>query len=153
MLRVTLIKMNSSLQIGNHVFKWGSRTFVMGILNITPDSFSGDGLISSGNLIEQSLRQAGHFLKYKADILDIGGESTRPGSQTVSADEEMGRVIPVIQAISQHFPQALISIDTYKACVAQEAFEAGARILNDVWALRADPDLASVAKTFNAPSF
>jgi dihydropteroate synthase len=123
----------------------------MGILNITPDSFSGDGLISSGNLIEQSLHQAEHFLEYNADILDIGGESTRPGSQTVSADEEMERVIPVIQALSKEFPEALISIDTYKSKVAQEAFKAGAHILNDVWALRADPNLASVAKTFNAP--
>jgi len=140
-----------SLQIGNHAFEWGSRTYVMGILNVTPDSFSGDGLMSNGDLLEQSLRQAGHFLRHHADILDVGGESTRPGSQPVTVDEELERVIPVIQAINKNFPDAIISIDTYKARVAEEAFKAGAHILNDVWALRADPDLASIAKAFNAP--
>lgn len=147
---MTLVK-SSSLQIGNHTFDWGSRTYVMGILNVTPDSFSGDGLMSHGDRVEQAVRQAGHFLKYGADILDVGGESTRPGSQTVSAEEEIERVAPVIQAVAKEFPEALISIDTYKARVAEEAFKAGARILNDVWALRADPRLASVAKHFNTP--
>ena len=139
------------LTIHNHTFEWGTRTYVMGILNVTPDSFSGDGLLYNGDQIEQSLRQAKYFIKYKADILDIGGESTRPGAQTLNADEEVGRVIPVIQAVSKQFPDALISVDTYKARVAEEAFKAGAHILNDVWALRADPELASVAKRFNAP--
>ena len=138
------------LTINGHIFDWGTRTYVMGILNVTPDSFSGDGLMSHGELIEQSLRQADYFLKHGADVLDIGGESTRPGSQIVSAEEEIERVVPVIQAISKQFPDALISIDTYKAKVAEEAFKAGAHILNDVWALRADPKLASVAKGFNA---
>lgn len=147
---MTLVK-SSSLQIGSRTFDWGSRTYVMGILNVTPDSFSGDGLMSHGNMVEQAVRQAGHFLKYGADILDVGGESTRPGSQTVSAEEELERVIPVIQALAKEFPEALISIDTYKARVAEEAFKAGAHILNDVWALRADPRLASVAKHFNTP--
>ncbi|NWG33400.1 MAG: dihydropteroate synthase [Chloroflexi bacterium] len=123
----------------------------MGILNVTPDSFSGDGLMAYGDRVEQSLRQAEHFLKHGADILDVGGESTRPGSQPVSAEEELERVIPVIRAIAGEFPNALISIDTYKAKVAEEAFKAGARILNDVWALRADPQLAFVAQAFNAP--
>ena len=134
----------------------------MGILNVTPDSFSGDGLIPplpSGegrgegrqDLLEQSLRQAEYFLKHGADILDIGGESTRPGSQPVSAQEEIERVFPVIQAVHGDFPDAVISIDTSKARVAQAGFFAGAHILNDVWGLRADPELAPVAKTFNAP--
>lgn len=123
----------------------------MGILNVTPDSFSGDGLLYNGDLIEQSLRQAEHFLKYGADILDVGGESTRPGSQPVSADEEMQRVIPVIAAIHAEFPDAIISIDTYKSQVAEAALHAGAHLLNDVWALRADPALASVAAAFRAP--
>ena len=140
-----------SLQIGSHIFDWGVRTYVMGILNVTPDSFSGDGLMSNGDLLEQSMRQAEHFLKHQADILDVGGESTRPGSQTVTTDEELGRVIPVIQSIHNNFPDTLISIDTYKARVAEEAFKAGAHILNDVWALRADPELAAVAKKFNVP--
>jgi len=123
----------------------------MGILNITPDSFSGDGLMSSGDILEQAVRQAGYFLRHHVDILDVGGESTRPGSQIVSADEELTRVIPVIQALRKNFPDAIISIDTYKAKVADAAFKTGAHILNDVWALRADPELASVAKKFNVP--
>ena len=141
----------SSLQIGNHIFNWGSRTYVMGILNVTPDSFSGDGIIIQGDAVQIAVKQAEEFLTNGADILDIGGESTRPGSQPVSADEEMDRVIPVIEAIVKEFPDALISIDTYKAKVAKAAFEAGAQILNDVWALRADPELASVAAAHRVP--
>ena len=150
---MTFLIMNP-IQINNHTFEWGSHTYVMGILNVTPDSFSGDGLMSNvnrGNQVEQSVRQAGYFLKHGANILDVGGESTRPGSQTVSADDEMERVVPVIQALAKEFPEAIISVDTYKAKVAEEAFGAGAHILNDVWALRADPELASIAKRFNAP--
>jgi dihydropteroate synthase len=140
-----------SLQIGNRILDWGTRTYVMGILNITPDSFSGDGIMPNGDRIERSLRLAEYFLKHGADILDVGGESTRPGSQTVDSEEEMTRVIPVVQAISKSFPDTIISIDTYKARVAEEAFKAGAHILNDVWALRADPALASVAAAFRVP--
>lgn len=161
---------SASLQIGNHTFHWGSRTYVMGILNITPDSFSGDGILSPsptraewsasedeagrgirGEGIEAALAQAKEFLSNGADILDVGGESTRPGSQPVDADEELERVIPVIEAIKKEFPDALISIDTYKARVAEQAFKAGAHILNDVWGLRADPQLASVAAAFRVP--
>jgi dihydropteroate synthase len=140
-----------SLQVGNFRFDWGARTYVMGILNVTPDSFSGDGLMTGGRLIEQALQQAEHFLRHHADILDVGGESTRPGSQPVTLAEELERVIPVVQALHEQFPEALISIDTYKARVAEAAFKAGVHMLNDVWALRADPELASVAKAFNAP--
>jgi dihydropteroate synthase len=147
-----------ALQIGGHILDWGSRTYVMGILNVTPDSFSGDGLLSTllsgegrGEGESGALQQAKAFLANGADILDVGGESTRPGSQPVSAGEEMERVIPVIAAIAKEFPEALISIDTYKAQVAEEAFKAGAHILNDVWGLRADPGLAPVAAQYNAP--
>ena len=142
------------ITINNQKLDWGARTYVMGILNITPDSFSGDGLISStnrGNRVEQSVRQAEYFLKHGADILDIGGESTRPGSQTVNANEEMKRVLPVVQALSKEFPESIISIDTYKSKVAEEAIKSGAHIINDVWALRADPTLAVVAKAYNTP--
>ncbi len=142
---------SQSLTIAKTVFDWGARTYVMGILNITPDSFSGDGLITDRDSIEQAVRQAEHFLKHGADILDIGGESTRPGSQIVSAEQEQARVVPVISAIAKEFPDAVISIDTYKAKVADAGFKAGAHILNDVWALRADPELASVASAFHAP--
>ena len=135
-----------SLTIGKHTLAWGQRTYVMGILNLTPDSFSGDGLLAAstegnGNAVEQ----ARHFLAAGADILDIGGESTRPGSQPVEAEEELHRVLPAIRAIAAEFPQALLSIDTCKAVVAEEALKAGASIVNDVWGLRADPDLAAAA--------
>ena len=123
----------------------------MGILNATPDSFSGDGIIAKGDAVQVAIEQAKEFLSNGAHILDVGGESTRPGSQPVNADDEMERVIPVIKAISSEFPDVLISIDTYKARVAEAAFQAGAQILNDVWALRADPELASVAAAFRVP--
>lgn len=142
---------SSTLQIGKHTFVWGARTYVMGILNVTPDSFSGDGLLAKGDALQVSMEQAREFLSAGADILDVGGESTRPGSAPVSADEELARVLPVVRGLSQRFPDALISIDTYKADVAEEAFKAGAQILNDVWALRADPNLASAAAKYNAP--
>ncbi len=142
---------SDSLQVGNFTFKWGSKTYLMGILNITPDSFSGDGLMSNGDRLEQSLRQAEYFLKYGVDILDIGGESTRPGSMPVKEDEEIERVFTVIQEIHKNFPEAIISIDTSKARVAQAGIVAGAHILNDVWALRADPQLASVAAALRVP--
>ena len=152
------------LTIGSHTFAWGERTYVMGILNITPDSFSGDGLlapasppISEGNgegnrgRTERGLEQARRFLVAGADLLDIGGESTRPGSRPMDAEEEKERVLPVIRAIASEFPDALISIDTSKAAVAEAALRAGAHILNDVWGLRLDPQLAAVAARLKAP--
>ncbi len=140
-----------SLQLHNHTFDWGSRTYVMGILNVTPDSFSGDGIIAQGEAVSVSVEQARAFLAANCDILDVGGESTRPGSQPVDAAAEKERVIPVIAALAREFPNALISIDTYKADVAEAALAAGAHIVNDVWGLRADPDLARVAAKHNAP--
>lgn len=139
------------LQTGSFTFQWGTRTYVMGILNITPDSFSGDGIMAGGNLLDLAVEQAGQFLAAGADVLDVGGESTRPGSAPVGADEETGRVVPVIRAIRKNFPNAVISIDTYKAQVAQEALLAGANMVNDVWGLRADDGLAAVAASFQAP--
>ena len=139
------------MQVGKFTFEWGNRTYIMGILNVTPDSFSGDGIITQGDAVQIAVRQAEEFLTNGADILDIGGESTRPGSQPVNAGEEIYRVIPVIEAITKQFPEALISIDTYKTKVAEAAFNVGAHILNDVWALRADPELASVAAAFRVP--
>ena len=141
----------NSLKIGNHTFEWGSRTYVMGILNVTPDSFSGDGIIAQGDAVSVSVEQAHAFIASHCDVLDVGGESTRPGSQPVDAAAEKERVIPVIAALAREFPDALISIDTYKADVAEAALMAGAHIVNDVWGLRADPDLARVAAKFGAP--
>jgi dihydropteroate synthase len=139
------------LQIGNHILDWGSRTYVMGILNITPDSFSGDGIIAKGDSIEVSLEMTKRFIEAGASIIDVGGESTRPGSQPVDVEEERRRVIPVIKAIVKEFPDALISIDTYKAIIAEEALNEGAQIVNDVWALRADPKLKHVVAKSKCP--
>ncbi len=124
---------------------WGTRTFVMGILNVTPDSFSGDGLMSTIDVTTAALLQARQFVEAGADILDVGGESTRPGAQPVSAEEEIRRVIPVIQALVTAKLNAIISVDTSKASVAQAALNAGAQWINDVWGLRADPNMAGTA--------
>ncbi len=140
-----------TLQIGSFTFDWGTRTYVMGILNVTPDSFSGDGIIAKGDVISAAVNQAREFILHGADILDVGGESTRPGSEPVNAEEEMERVVPVIEELRRNFPQVLISIDTYKAKVADAAIQAGANIINDVWGFRADSELASVAAKHKVP--
>ena len=139
------------LRIGRQLFDWGARTYVMGILNVTPDSFSGDGIMSQAEPVIAAVEQARLFLEQGADILDVGGESTRPGSSPIQADEELVRVLPVITALAGAFPGVPISIDTYKASVAEKALRAGASIVNDVWGLRADPELAGVAAKFAAP--
>ena len=125
---------------GNTEFRWGERTYVMGILNVSPDSFSGDGLTS----LEAAVTQAHHFVSQGADILDIGGESTRPGSTPVSIDEEIRRVVPVIERLALEIPIPL-SVDTYKSEVAQQALQAGATIINDQWGLKKDYHLAELA--------
>lgn len=137
-------------------FDWGARTYIMGILNITPDSFSGDGLlspplaVSAEGEVSGSLAQARRFVAAGADILDVGGESTRPDSEPVSAEAELARILPVIQALAAEL-EVPISIDTYKAQVAEAALQAGASIVNDVWGLQADPDMAAVAARYEAP--
>lgn len=137
------------LHIHNTTFEWGIRTYIMGILNITPDSFSGDGLYFD-NVIETALEQARIFIKAGAHILDVGGESTRPGSEAVNAQEELARVLPIIKALTAEF-DIPISIDTYKAEVAESALANGAHLVNDVWGLRADPEMAAVIASRNVP--
>lgn len=133
-------------------FQWGTRTYVMGILNVTPDSFSGDGLRGqAAGAVERALAQAAEFINGGADILDVGGESTRPGAVALAADAEMQRVLPVISSIARELPDATISIDTFKAEVAAAALDAGAHIINDVWGLRADPDLARLVAARGVP--
>jgi len=127
---------------------FGSRTYIMGILNITPDSFSGDGLLNTGDLLQAARRQALEFVSAGADILDIGGESTRPGAQPVSMEEELSRVLPVIEMLTGLELDVILSVDTYKAEVAEAALRAGAHWINDVWGLRADPRMAEVAARF-----
>jgi dihydropteroate synthase len=130
---------------------WGTRTFVMGILNMTPDSFSGDGLLQrSLDPLEILVAQAKEFVDAGADILDVGGESTRPGASKLSEQEELTRVLPAIKALRCAGLTTLISVDTYKASVAEAALEAGANWINDVRGLRADPKMASVAVRYAA---
>lgn len=139
------------LVIHHRKLVWGARTYVMGVLNITTDSFSGDGILAyEQDFVSAALAQARGFLATGADILDVGGESTRPGAQPLDADEERERVLPVIRALASEL-DALISVDTYRAQVAEAAFQAGAHIVNDVWGLRADPDLAGVAARHSTP--
>ena len=143
------------LQVGRFTFNWGSRTYLMGILNLTPDSFSGDGLLASAPQVKEdfvltALSQARRFVHDGADILDIGGESTRPGAEPVSLEEELRRVVPVVRALAAEL-DVLISVDTYKAGVAEAALQAGAHLVNDVWGLHADPELAAVVARWQAP--
>ncbi len=130
---------------------WYTRTYIMGILNVTPDSFSGDGLLAQRDAVEAALTQARRFVAAGADILDVGGESTRPGAQPVSAAEEAERVVPVIRALAEAFPHVMISVDTYKAEVAEAALQAGAGMVNDVWGLRADAEMAAVVARHGVP--
>ncbi len=138
------------LRIGNRTFSWGSRTYVMGILNVTPDSFSGDGLTAEGRNLQTAVQQARRFAAAGADILDVGGESTRPGAQIVTAEEELARVLPVVRALVSEL-DVPVSIDTYKAKVAAAALDAGASLVNDVWGLRADNDLAPLVAERKVP--
>lgn len=137
-------------QVMRHIPAFGSRTFVMGVINVTPDSFSGDGVLTNEDPIAQAVAQAHQYIQAGADILDVGGESTRPGAQLVSEAEEIRRVTPVIKALAQEF-DTLISVDTYKAAVAEAALEAGAHWVNDVWGLRADPRIGEVVARFGVP--
>lgn len=144
-----------SCRIGAREFAWGQRTYVMGIINVTPDSFSGDGLIRSEQIsmervVEAAMAQARAFLEQGADILDIGGESTRPGSVPVDAETELSRVLPVIRKLRQE-TDAPISIDTYRASVARAALEAGADLVNDVWGLQMDPDMGMLVAQKGVP--
>lgn len=137
--------------------EWGQQTYVMGIVNVTPDSFSGDGLKreveTEEELIERAVEQAQCFVAEGATFIDVGGESTRPNeANVVSEEEEIERVIPVIKALRAVLPrEVIISIDTYKACVARKALDAGADLINDIWGLRHDPAMASVASERKVP--
>ena len=137
--------------IGGRVFRWGERTFIMGIVNATPDSFSGDGI---GCDADAAAALALRFQADGADIIDIGGESTRPpslyaGAKAISADEETRRVIPVIRAVAAAV-DIPVSVDTYKAKVADAALNAGAAMVNDIWGFRRDADMARVVADWGA---
>jgi len=131
---------------GGTAFYWGKRTYIMGVLNVSPDSFSGDGL---GD-VEAAVARAKRLASEGADILDVGGESTRPGSAPVSVAEELRRVIPVMEILNREISLPL-SIDTYKLEVARQALDRGASMINDVWGLKREPALAQLAAERGAP--
>ncbi len=138
--------------IGGERFAWGRRTYVMGVLNVTPDSFSGDGV---GRDVDTAVKLALKFQEWGADIVDVGGESTRPASmyseaRPTSVEEELERVIPVVRALAAQL-DIPVSVDTYKANVAAEAIAAGAAMINDVWALGRDPEMPKVAAEAGVP--
>jgi dihydropteroate synthase len=134
------------LQAGSGLFRWGSRTYVMGIINATPDSFSGDGV---GIDVSAALRLAEQQVRDGADIIDVGGESTRPGASPVAADVELRRAVPVVEAIACRM-DVPVSIDTNKAIVARAALESGAVIVNDTTGLRSDAALAATTASAGA---
>lgn len=135
------------LRTPGFTWEWGRRTYVMGIINATPDSFSGDGIAGQRAAI---VARARAMVEAGADIIDVGGESTRPGHVPVPADEEIRRVIPAIEALAAAI-DVPISVDTSKAVVADEAIRAGASIINDVRGLTADPEIAAVAARAGVP--
>lgn len=134
-------------RLGGTDIDFSKETVVMGILNVTPDSFSDGGKFSEK---DAALLRAAEMLKDGAKIIDVGGESTRPGHTPVSLEEELERTIPMIEVLSKEL-DCVISIDTYKAAVAEEAMKAGAHIINDVWGAKREPRIADVAKQYGAP--
>lgn len=143
--------------IGGRLFEWGSRTFVMGIVNVTPDSFSGDGLAAAGSasdpaeLAVAAAAQAGRMVAAGADIVDVGGELTRPGHTVVGEDEETARVVPAVAAIHSTLPSTPVSVDTSKPAVAAAAVDAGASLINDVWGVAPDDAMARLAAERGVP--
>ena len=134
------------MKIGNREFDIKNRTYIMGILNVTPDSFSDGG---KWNCMDHALKHTEAMIAEGADILDVGGESTRPGHTPVGAQEEIERVLPVIEAVKSRF-DIPISVDTYKGCVAEESLKAGADLINDIWGLKYDPEMAPVIAKYDA---
>jgi dihydropteroate synthase len=153
------------LRIGPATFDWGMRTFVMGILNVTPDSFSGDGLLAiraadaadaanasdAADPVAQAVAIGQRMVDEGADLLDVGGESTRPGHDKVGDADEIARVVPVVRALRAALPDVPLSIDTTKVAVAAAALDAGADLINDVWGVGADDALLRLAGDRGAP--
>lgn len=151
--RTTLIA--PAMRIGPRTFTWGARTYIMGVINVSPESFSGDGLAS----VDAAVEQARRFVDEGTDILDVGGQSTRPGTtktdagfDEISPAEEIRRVVPVVERLRAELPDMPISVDTYKPDVAREAIAAGAHLLNDIWGFRRDASLAKIAAEAGVPA-
>jgi dihydropteroate synthase len=138
-------------RIGPRTFRWGERTFVMGILNVTPDSFSGDGLLAAEDAVGAAVAQAVEMAEEGADLLDIGGESSRPGHAGVDEDEELRRTIPVVRAVRAALPAMPLTIDTTKPGVAAAALDAGADAINDIWGVGEDDVLVRLAAAREVP--
>lgn len=139
---------NRTYNCGETTLTLGERTLVMGILNVTPDSFSDGGRY---NDTERAVQHALQMVKDGADLIDIGGESTRPGHEPVGEQEELERVIPIVEALHREAPSIPISVDTYKSVVAREALQAGAHIINDIWGFKQDPAMSKVAVEYGCP--
>ena len=140
-------------RIRDTVFTWGARTYVMGILNVTFDSFSGDGLIAHAgkDFVSAAVEQARRMIEEGADILDVGGQSTRPGHRDIPLDDELARVLPVIRAVREIAPDLPLSIDTTRTAVASAALDAGADIVNDVWGISAEKAMLGLAAERGVP--
>jgi len=143
------------MRIGPRTFVWGARTYIMGVINVSPDSFSGDGVGSADEAVELARR----FVDEGADILDVGGQSTRPAADRTKAGfdeitdaEEIRRVAPAIERIRCELPDTAISVDTYKPAVACAALDAGADMLNDIYGFRRDPEIARIAAKAGVPA-
>jgi dihydropteroate synthase len=143
-LKETLTK---TIQCGPYTLDYGKKTLIMGILNVTPDSFSDGGKYYN---LDQAIEHAKQMVENGADLIDIGGESTRPGHTPLSVEEELERVIPAVSAISEHV-HVPISVDTFKAEVARQSINAGAHIINDIWGATRDPKMAAVVAELNVP--
>ena len=148
-MKPNITKTSNQWVIRDRQFIWGDRTYIMGVLNVTPDSFSDGGQFNSS---DTALKQVAKMLPY-IDILDIGGESTRPQAQPVSAEQECDRILPIIKAVRDAYPNLPISVDTVKASVAKAAIAAGADMLNDVSAGRFDPDMLPLVGRLQVPIF
>lgn len=142
------------MRIGPATFEWGARTYIMGVINASPESFSGDGVATA----DAAVALGEQFAREGADLLDVGGQSTRPGARKSDAgfdelepDEEIRRVVPVLERLSRDLPQMPLSVDTYKPAVAREALAAGAHMLNDIEGLRRDPAMARLAAEHDVP--
>jgi dihydropteroate synthase len=135
------------LSIGGRAFEWGVRTYVMGIINVSPESFSGDGVVDTQAAVDQAHR----FAEEGADILDVGGQSTRPGFAEITIEHEVDRVVPVVRRLAQALDLP-ISVDTYRYEVAAAALDAGANMINDIWGFRSDPRMAHLCAVRRVPA-
>ncbi len=144
---VSTLTSQSVIKCGKYKLNYADRTLIMGILNVNPDSFSDGGKYYD---VDKAVAHAEEMVKQGADIIDIGGESTRPGYTRISDEEEIKRIVPVISEVAKRV-EVPISVDTYKSEVAKHALEAGAHIINDIWGVKADPKMAQVAADYNVP--